>query len=154
MTPLKTVACITLLATIVGLVTAIPAPQDITTGEQNRLTDESRKTNEETSTQFNLYLYLYKSAKLTMGLRGYDYYLDQPTRYHHMRLHANVPPSISSETRPPIHHPSLPCQAHGTCISVSKPPIFPRMSYCLPCLRGQLKLYQYLFPTIEHEEQR
>ena len=57
MTPLKTVACITLLATIVGLVTAIPAPQDIATGEQNRLTDESRKTNEETSTQFNEYNY-------------------------------------------------------------------------------------------------
>ena len=32
-----------------------------------------------------LYLYLYKSAKLTMGLQGYDYYLDQPSRYHHMR---------------------------------------------------------------------
>ena len=44
----------------------------------------------------HLYLYLYKSAKLTMGLQGYDYYLDQPTRYHHMRLHANVPPSNSS----------------------------------------------------------
>ena len=43
-----------------------------------------------------LYLYLYKSARLTMGLRGYDYYLDQPTRYHHTRLHANVPPSNSS----------------------------------------------------------
>ena len=49
-----------------------------------------------TPAMYNLYLYLYKSAKLTMDLRGYNYYLDQPTRYHHTRLLANVPPSNSS----------------------------------------------------------
>ena len=33
---------------------------------------------------------LYKSAKLTMGLRGYDYYLDQPTRYPHTMISLEI----------------------------------------------------------------